>query len=219
MNVICVRVNRFGIRQAAILSFALSSCAVLRPSPTVNLSEISDDYRFDPYDTTETVFNIESSVDVDFDLSGSQRVSVHRGSSRLLADGVTQGWSYMDVIGSNMWVRGLPVYLMGGDSVSIDIDNNYLDIDGRSFFDVRQDKSTRYSFVPELSLSCVGCTREPILKFDGKQVDYIPPWISIDAGWHTIEIYSPFDNVNLYFRTLFDNYTITGFTLYPVLMN
>jgi hypothetical protein len=207
------------VRLVAIFSFMFSSCALLKPSASIGLSKISDDYQLNQNDTTKTVIDFNSKINFDFDLSGSQRVSIHPGRSRFLADGVSPGWFYLDFIGSSMWVRGLPVYLIGGDTVSLDIDNNYLDIDGMSFFDARQNKSTQYSFVPALLLSCVGCTREPILKLDGQQVDYTTPWISVDAGWHTIEIYSPFDNVNLYYRTLFDNYTITEFTLYPVAMN
>lgn len=207
------------VRLVAILSLALSSCALLKPSVSISLSKVSNDFQLNQYDTTKTAFYFDSKINLDFDLNGSERISVHHGVSRLLADGVSPGWFYLDVIGSSMWVRGLPVYLVGGDTVSLDIDNNYLDINGRSFFAVQQDRSMQFSFIPDLSLSCVGCTRAPMLKFDGQQVDYVPPWISIDAGWHTIEIYSPFDNVNLYYRTLFDNYTITEFTLYPVSMN
>jgi hypothetical protein len=207
------------MRLVAVLAFAFSSCALLKPSTSIGLSEVSDNYQLGMYDTTKTIFDFDSGMNIDFDLNGSDRISVHPGSSRLLANGVSPGWFYIDVIGSSMWVRGLPVYLIGGDTVSIDVDNNYLDVDGRSFFTARQEKSTQFSFVPALSISCVGCTRALTLKFDEQQVDYVPPWISIDAGWHTIEIYSPFDNVNLYYRTLFDNYTITEFTLYPVSMN
>jgi len=207
------------VRLMAILAFAFSSCALLKPSTSIGLFKVSDNYQLSIFDTTKTIFDFDSGINIDFDLNGSDRLSVQPGFTRLLANGVSPGWFYIDVIGSSMWVRGLPVYLIGGDTVLIGVDNDYLNVDGRSFFTARQEKSTLFSFVPELSMSCVGCTRAPILKFDGQEVDYIPPWISIDAGWHTIEIYSPFDNVNLYYRTLFDNYTMTEFKLYPESMN
>ncbi len=206
-------------RLAAVLSFALSSCALLMPAATIGLSRVSEDFQLGLYDTTKTVLDFDSRINLDFDLNGSERVSVRPGLSKWLADGVMPGWFYLDVIGSSMWVRGLPVYLIGGDAIAIEADNDHLVLDGRPFFTAQQEKSTQFSFVPALSMSCAGCTRAPVLKFDGQQVDYAPPWISIDAGWHTIEIYSPFDNVHLYYRTLFDNYTITEFTFYPVSMN
>ncbi len=207
------------LRLMAVLSLALSSCALLRPSASIGLSRVPDDYQLGLFDTTKTVFDFDSNINLDFDLNGSKRISIHPGFSQLLADGTSPGWFYIDVIGSSMWVRGLPIYLIGGDTVSVEVDNDYLDVNGRTFFVAQQEKGTQLSFVPALSMRCEGCTRAPILKFDEQQVDYIPPWISIEAGWHTIEIYSPFDNVNLYYRALFDNYTITEFTLYPVLMN
>ncbi len=216
------------MRLVVICAVALSSCAMLKPSISIGLSRISDDYQLNQNDTTKAVLDVDSKINFDFDLRGSKRISIHPGFSRFLADGVSPGWFYIDVIGTSTWVRGLPVYLSGGDTVSLDIDDNYLDVDGRPFFMVEQDKSMQFSFVPELSLRCVGCTRAPILRFDGKQVKNVPPensrfsrqtWISVNAGWHTIETYSPLDNVNLYYRTLFDNYTITELTLYPILMN
>jgi len=203
----------------AALTLSPSSCALLRPSASIEIYEVTDDYRIDPYDTTKTVFDFDSNINIDFDISGSDRISVRQGLSSLLADGISPGWFYIDVIGANLWVRGLPVYLIGGDTVTIDVDSYHLDIDGRPFFAARQEKSTEFSFVPVLSMSCAGCTRQPTLRFDGQQVEFVPPWISLDAGWHTIEIYSPFDHVNLYYRTLFDSFTVTEFTLYPVLMN
>lgn len=207
------------VRLVAVLLFALSSCALLMPSASIGLSRVSEDYQLGLYDTTKTILDFDSRMNLDFDLNGSERISVRPGFSRWLAEGVMPGWFYLDVIGSSMWVRGLPVYLIGGDTVAIEVDNDHLVVDGRAFFTAQQEKSTRFPFAPVLSMSCAGCTRAPILKFDGQQVDYVAAEISVDAGWHTIEFYSPFDNVSLYYRTLFDNYTITEFTLYPVLMN
>ncbi len=192
---------------------------MLHPTATVKLVRVQDRFEPSPVDTTQTILMIKANMDFEFDMNGSERIAMNSGSSRLLADGISPGWYYLDVIGPTMWVRGLPVYLVGGDTMTLDVDNDYIDVDGSPVFDVRQEKSTTFSFVPGLSMSCAGCTRAPVLKFDGRQLEYIPPWISIEAGWHTIEIFSPFDNVNLYYRTLFDNYTITEFTLYPVQMN
>jgi hypothetical protein len=201
------------------VSLLLSSCALLRPTATVRLIKVSGEHELNADDTTKTIFMFDSKINLDFDLNGSQRVAVDPGSSSLLADGIAPGWFYMDLIGASTWVRGLPVYLIGGDTVLIDVDNDYIAVDGTAFFTAQREKSTQFSYVPALSMRCIGCTRQPILKFDGQQVDYVPPWISVDAGWHTIEIYSPFDNVNLYYRALFDNYTETEFTFYPVAMN
>jgi len=202
-----------------ILVMSLSSCALLEPSASIQLSRVSDDYYLDVNDTTKTIITMDSDIDMNFDLSGSERLSMRPGFSHLLASDVVPGWYYMDIIGASMWVRGVPVYLWGGDTISIEVGNDYLDIDGKIFFEAEQQKGTQYPFVPAFSLNCVGCTRMPQLKFDDQQVNYLPPWVSIAAGWHTIEIYSPFDNVRLYYRTLFDNYSITQFTFYPVTMN
>jgi hypothetical protein len=207
------------VRLVAVLSLILSSCALLMPSTSIGLSRVSEDYQLGVLDTTKTILNFDSRIDLDFDLNGSERFSIRPGFSRWLVDRVMPGWFYLDVIGSSMWVRGLPVYLIGGDTVAVEVDNDHLVLDSRPFFTAQQEKSTRFPFVPVLSMSCIGCTRAPILKFDGQQLDYVAPEISVDAGWHTIEFYSPFDNVSLYYRTLFDNYTITEFTLYPVPMN
>ncbi len=170
-------------------------------------------------DTTKTILIFDSGINVDFDLSGSNRIALQPGVSLRLADGISPGWYYADVIGASMWVRGLPVYFSGGDTVSFEIGNNHLNVDGRTFFSAFQEKSTRYPFTPMLSLRCTGCTARPLLKFDRNQVDYVPPWVAVSPGWHTIEIYSPFDNVQLYYRTLFDNFTVTQFNLYPIRMN
>ena len=202
-----------------MFAITFSSCALLKPSASVQLLRIPSDFELGATDTTKTVLFFDSNINVDFDLSGSKRVAIHPGVSQLLADGISPGWYYVDVVGANTWVRGLPVYLNGGDSVSFDIGSNHLGVDGRTFFSAFQEKSTRYSFTPMLSLNCFGCTARPLLKFDRNQVDYVPPWVAVSPGWHTIEIYSPFDNVQLYYRTLFDNFTVTQFNLYPIRMN
>ncbi len=188
-------------------------------SASVGLSEVPNSFELGIQDTTKAVFVFDSGIYMDFDLSGSRRVSVRPGASQFLAEGILPGWYYIDVIGASMWVRGLPVYLSGGDSVAIQVGNDYLELNGRTFFSATQTRSTLFAFVPALAMDCVGCTTMPLLKFDGEQVDYIPPWVAVDPGWHTIEIYSPFDNVQLYYRTLFDNYTITRFTIYPISVN
>lgn len=202
-----------------LFAVALCSCALLKPSASVGLYKVPSSYELGAYDTTKTVFVFDTGIYVDFDLSGSRRVAVRPGLSRFLAEGISPGWHYIDVIGASMWVRGLPVYLSGGDSVAIEVGNDYLNLDGRTFFSARRTKSTQFSFVPALAMNCVGCGAMPLLKFDGEQLDYVPPWVAVEPGWHTIEIYSPFDNVQLYYRALFDNYTITQFILYPVSMN
>lgn len=205
----------------AFVSFAVafSSCALFVPTATVNLLQVSGDYELGATDTTDTIFDLSTGIHIDFDISGSNRIAIRPGDWHYLATGIKPGWHYVDVIGADMWVRGMPVYLLGGDVVSIGVGENYIDIDGRTYFDASQEKSTSFPFTPMLSLQCNGCTTEPVLKFDGTQMNYVPPWIAVSAGWHTIQIYSPFDNVQLYYRTLFDNYTVTRFTLYPINTN
>ncbi len=207
------------IRLVAVLSFSFSSCALLKPSTSIELSRVPNNYSLEPFDTTKTIFMFDSKINLDFDLNGSNRIGVRAGFSQMLANGISPGWFYLDVVGAAMWVRGLPVYLIGGDTVSIEVDNNHLNIDRREFFTARQEKSTAFPFIPALSINCVGCTVAPRLKLDDQEVDYVPPWIEVEPGWHTIEIYSPFDNVQVYYRTLFDNYSITQFTFYPISMN
>lgn len=207
------------MRLVSVLSFSLSSCALLKPSASIGISVVPDNYSLEPYDTTETIFIFDSKINLDFDLNGSDRIVVRPGFSHMLANGISPGWFYMDVIGATMWVRGLPVYLIGGDTVLIEVDDNQLDVDSMEFFTAHQEKSTALPFVPALSINCIGGTAAPHLKLDDQEVDYVPPWIEVDPGWHTIEIYSPFDNVQLYYRTLFDNYSITRFTFYPIAMN
>ncbi len=202
-----------------LLAVVFSSCALFTPVTAVNILRVPGDYELKASDTTYTVFDLNTLIHLEFDLNGSNRIAVSPGDSHYLASGIRQGWYYADVIGANMWVRGMPVYLTGGDVISLEITNNYINVDGRPFFNAYQEKSTQYPFTPMLSLTCTGCTAQPQLKFDGNEVNYVPPWISITAGWHTIQIYSPFDNVQLYYRTLFDNYTVTRFDLYPVNMN
>jgi hypothetical protein len=206
-----------------LASISLLSCASplawLQPSATVHLAKASVGYENEPIDTTDTIFILRSKINLDFNLNGSNRISVGPGFSRLIASGISSGWYYMDIIGTTMWVRGLPVYLIGGDSVSIDVDNNYLSVDGYEFFVASQERSTDLPFMPSLSISCLGCTVTPQIKLDDQPVHYVPPWIEVDPGWHTIEIDSFADNVRLYYRTLFDNYSITRFIVYPVEMN
>ncbi|HEY9165934.1 MAG TPA: hypothetical protein VIS48_07215 [Candidatus Kryptonia bacterium] len=203
----------------AFLAVGISSCALLQPAVTVRFSKVAGNFELGTGDTNKTVIHLNSQIYLDFDLSGSDRISIHPGVTQLLADGISPGWYYADFIGADMWVRGVPVYLSGEDKLSVEVANNQLVIDGRAFFGAQTQKSTAYPFLPSLSLTCNGCTSRPQLKFDGQVVDYVPPWVSVAAGWHSVEIYSPFDRVELYYRALFDNYSVTEFDLYPVKVN
>ncbi len=206
-----------GLKIAAVLvATAFSSCALLVPTAVVNLERVPADYVIAPTDTTESVLEISSNMHADFSLNGSNMVKLEPGDWEYLAAGIAPGWYYMNIVSADTWVRNVPVFLRGGDRVPIDVGPNHLDIDGKIFFDSYQGKSTLYSFYPMLSLSCYGCTTQPLLRFDGNETAVTQPWITVTPGWHSIEIYSPLDHVQLYYRTLFDNYTITEFELHPI---
>lgn len=192
---------------------------MLQPTAIVHLVRVGDNFVLSAGDTTETLFDVDTRIHTQFDLNGSNRVGVAPGIWKYLADGIAPGWHYIDLIGTTVWVRGVPVYLRGGDTVSVDLGDNHMALDGMPFFEVYQDKNIYYSFTPMFSLNCYGCNWYPEIKFDGSVMNYTAPWVAVDAGWHTIEITSPLDNVHLYYRTLFDNYTVTRFNLYPVQMN
>ena len=145
-----------------------------------------------------------------------------------MADGFSSGWAYIDVTSANTWVRGIPVYLSGGDTASIEIYNIHLAIDGAAFFSAWEEKSTQYSFVPSWLMQCVDYRRKPSVKLAGRQIDYVPSvgngsrrrgLRSIAAGLHTINIYSLFDNVIIHHRSLYDIYTVNKLGLCPVSMN
>ncbi len=211
-----------------LLAFSFSSCALLKPTATVRLTRVSDLTSLVAGDSTETMFEIDSGIHTEFDLNGSNRVSIDPGSWNYIAKGIEPGWHYIDLIDNTVWLRGVPVWLRGADSISISFGDNYLILNNRPVFEVYQYKNINYPFTPAFSLRCYGCNWNPVIKLDGSRINYVPPpnnsisgqaWMAVDAGWHTIEIDSPLDNVHLYYRTLFDNYTETEFSLYPVQMN
>lgn len=195
-----------------------SSCALLVPTASVNITWVSSDYTLRAADTTATILLINSDMHADFTLNGSNMIIIKPGEMDFVADGIKSGWYYMDVVGADTWMRNVPVYLHGGKELSLDIGKNYLDINGRTFFDAYQDKSTLYPFYPSFSLNCYGCDFEPVVRFDGADIVINQPWTTVTPGWHTIEIYSPLDHVQLYYRTLYDSYTITQVDLYPISM-
>ncbi len=202
----------------ALLAFVLSSCAFFVPTASVHITEVPSGFRFSSVDTTAVILSVSSNMYAQFRLNGANSFSVTPGSEDLLADGIHKGWYFFDIVGAETWIRNLPVYLAGADTVSFTIAHNYLDIDGRIFFNSYQEKSLQYPFYPVLSLNCYGCNFQPVIKFDGTSMILTPPWTTVTPGWHTIDIYSPLDHVQLHYRTLFDNYTITQFDLYPVSM-
>ncbi len=195
-----------------------SSCALLAPTASVHLTKVESDYNLPADDTTKSILIINTNMHVDFNLSGSNIIKLTPGTWEFVADGIQEGWYYVDIVGAATWVRNVPVYFYGGDQISFDVGPDHLDIDGRIFFDSYKEKNTLYPFYPLLSMNCFGCTAQPILRLDGSQIAVTQPWMTVSPGWHTIEIYSPLDHVQLYYRTLFDNYTITQFDLYPVSM-
>lgn len=201
-----------------MFGFFLSSCALLAPTASVHLVRVRADYSLNAADTTATLLQINTNMHVEFTLNGSNTVSIAPGESDFTAEGIQTGWYYLDVVGAETWVRNVPVYLPGGGKMSFDIGNDYLDIGGRTFFDSYQEKSTMYPFYPVFSLNCYGCDFQPLIRFDGVPLTITQPWTTVTPGWHTIEIYSPLDHVDLHYRTLFDSYTITQFDLYPVSM-
>jgi hypothetical protein len=199
-----------------VVALMFSSCAFFAPVASVHLSMVPESYRPLTTDTTKTLFIIDTDMHLDFNLNGSNIIKSDPGEREYVADGIEPGWYYLDVVGSNTWVRNVPVYLNGGDEIQVDAGPDHLDIGGRIFFNSYQEKSTIYSFYPMLLLRCFGCSTEPSLRFDGSPMVITQSWTTVMPGWHTIEIYSPLDHVQLYYRALFDNYTITQFDFYPV---
>lgn len=206
--------------KTAYVLFALlfSSCTFLVPTASVHIAGVRSDYALDATDTTAVILVINTNMHVDFTMNGSNTVRVNPGEEYFAAQGIRSGWYYLDFVGATTWVRNVPVYLRGGSRIPFEVGANYLDIDGRTFFNSYQEKSTLYPFYPALSLNCYGCDFRPLIRFDGAEMVITQPWMTVTPGWHTIEIYSPLDHVQLYYRTLFDNYTITQFDLYPVSM-
>ncbi len=204
--------------KVASILFAVmfSSCAMLTPVASLHLVRVPSDYQLGATDTTKTILAINTKMHVEINLNGSDIIKLSPGEWSYVADGIEPGWYYLDVIGAETRVRNVPMYLYGGDEVPIDIGPDHLDIDGAAFFSSRRQRSTLYSFYPLLSVNCYGCTVQPQLKFDGSPMAVTRPWTTVAPGWHTIEIYSPFDHIDLYYRALFDNYTITQFDFYPV---
>ncbi len=201
-----------------LLAFVISSCALFVPTASVHITGVPLDYSLSSSDTTKEILSISSNMSAQFRLNGSNTVPLKPGDEDLIAEGVHAGWYYFDIVGAETWVRNVPVYLTGADSISFVVAHNYLDINGRTFFNSYQEKSVRYPFYPVISLNCYGCNYQPAIKFDGSDMVLTPPWTTVAPGWHTIDIYSPLDHVQLHYRTLFDNYTITQFDLYPVSM-
>ncbi len=201
-----------------LLAFLFSSCALLVPKAIVHITPVSSDYRLGAADTTATILLVNSNMHADFSLNGSNTIRLKPGEKDFVAVGIRTGWYYMDVVGTTTWMRNVPVYLNGGKEFSVDIGKDYLDINGRTFFNSYQEKSTLYPFYPSFSFNCYGCYYQPVVKFDGADMVISQPWTTVTPGWHTIEIYSPLDHVQLYYRTLYDSYTITQIDLYPISM-
>lgn len=201
-----------------LLGFLFSSCALLLPSESISLVPVTADYSLARGDTTGALLHVAANLQVEFTLNGSNTMEIRPGESEILAGGIQTGWYYINIIGDEMRVVNLPVYLHGGHETSFTIAHNYLDIDGRTFFNSYQEKSTQYPFYPQWSFTCYGCNFQPLIRFDGSEITITRPWMTITPGWHTIEIYSPLDHVQLYYRRLFDSFTITQFDLYPVHM-
>ncbi len=203
---------------SVLFAVMFSSCAFLVPTVSVHLARVTADYQLGATDTTKTILSINTSMPADFNMNGSNMISLKPGEAYYVVDGIQPGWYYFNIVGVETWVRNMPVYINGGDEIPFDIGPDHVDVDGKPFFNSYQEKSTLYSFYPMLSLNCFGCTVRPLVRFDGSEMAPTQAWITVSPGWHTIEIYSPLDHVQLYYRTLFDNYTITQFDLYPVLM-
>lgn len=201
-----------------LLTLLLSSCALLIPTASVHITGIQPDSTLNASDTTAIILSINTNMNADFNFNGSNTVSLKPGEENFFVNGIQTGWYYMDIVGTDIRMRNVPVYLHGGGTLPLDIGRDYLDIDGRTFFDSYQEKSTLYPFYPVFSLNCYGCEFEPVIRFDGTQIAITQPWTTVTPGWHTIEIYSPLDHVQLYYRTLFDSYTVTQIDLYPISM-
>ncbi len=201
-----------------LLSLLFSSCALFIPTASVHISGVAPDYVLNASDTTAIILSLSTNMHADFSLNGSNTISLRPGEKEYVANGIQTGWYYMDIVGTDTWMHNVPVYLRGSRTLTVDIGKDYLDIDGRTFFDSYQEKNTLYPFYPAFSLNCYGCEYRPIIKLDGTEITITRPWTTLDPGWHTIEIYSPLDHMQIHYRTLFDSYTVTQIDLYPISM-
>lgn len=201
-----------------MLGFLFSSCALLTPEASIHITAVRADYGLSADDTTAAILQLNTNMYTEFNLNGSNILKMEPGEESFVVEGIRTGWYYADIVGADTRIHNLPVHLKGGGETTFEIAKNYLDIDGRTFFNSYQEKSTLYPFYPQLSLNCYGCDFQPMIRFDGAPVVVTQPWMTVAPGWHTIEIYSPLDHVQLYYRTLFDSYTITQFDLYPISM-
>jgi len=160
--------------------------------------------------------SFDSKIYFDFDLTGSERVTLSPGVNRFAIDYAKPGWHLADIIGSDMWVRGLPVYMSGGDRVTFDIGENYVRVDGRVCFVAATTRSVQYSYDPTINLRCNDCTIMPTVIIDGSTLNYTFPQFAFKSGWHSIEIRDSHDNVDIYYSRTFSNYTVTEIAIYPV---
>jgi len=196
--------------------FVLASCSVLQPTASVHIFSVERDKPFETSDTLAVLIGIDSETDFVFDINGSNQIHSSSGEKTFLAEKIRTGWYYADIIGNEMWVRGMPIYLKGGGSTYIQFLKTGVYVNYKPFFKVEIDKSIYNPFAPVLTVGCFGCNGAPDFQIDHVRVNPIQPYIPLSADWHSIEIYSPADNIQIYYRALFSNYSITRFTLYPV---
>lgn len=196
--------------------FTLPSCSSFRPTGSVRLFPERTNTSLETSDTLKTLIYINSEADFVFDINGSNQVHSSSGEKAFLAEGIRSGWYYADIVGNEIWVRGMPVYLKGGDVTYIQFLKTGVYVNYRPFFTVERYKSIYNSFTPFLTVGCRGCSGPPHFSIDNTPVNPVQPYIPLSAEWHSIEVYSPMDNIQLYYRDLFSNYTVTRLMLYPV---
>ncbi|MGC8594480.1 MAG: hypothetical protein ACP5MI_02610 [Candidatus Kryptoniota bacterium] len=205
-----------GIIWGIIMALVLASCSTLQPTASVHIFPAEINTALATPDTMSILINIDSETDFVFDVNGSNQIHSSSGEKMFLARNISTGWYYADIVGNEMWVRGMPIYLKRGGDIYIQFLKTGVYVNYKPFFKVEKSKSIYNSFTPILTIGCYGCSGPPEFRIDNARINPVQPYIPLSAEWHSIEIYSPMDNIQLYYRDLFANYTVTTLILYPV---
>jgi hypothetical protein len=192
---------------------------MFQSAPGSRFVRVGDGYEPGRSDTTRTILSFDSKIHFEFHLTGFDRIDLPPGLTRLEAGGIKPGWRFADILGANMWVRGLPFFVSGADKISVDVSDDYVRVDGRVYFVATTTQSTQYPYDPTISFRCNDCTIKPTIIIDGTRSDYTVPLITVKSGWHSIEIEDSHDNIDVYYGRTFISYSVTEISVYPVEMN
>ncbi|HQT92439.1 MAG TPA: hypothetical protein PL001_10480, partial [Candidatus Kryptobacter bacterium] len=77
---------------SVLFAVMFSSCAFLVPTVSVHLARVTADYQLGATDTTKTILSINTSMPADFNMNGSNMISLKPGETYYVADGIEPGW-------------------------------------------------------------------------------------------------------------------------------